>query len=1550
MEWICRASCLTAVFSLIGLRSVVTSVSNKYFAETCSGSISTQEMDALYALYESTDGTNWLSQQRQVLTQHWYFPAPLDAPCGESWYGLTCSKLADAGNCSIAAISLGTNNLMGGIPSQIGCLVHLSSLVMANNYLTGSITSAIDLLTALTALDLSANFLDGSFVAVDNITSLTTLELYQNYLDCEIPTAIGRLTMLDYVDIHGNFFSGSLASEIGGLLQLTYLSIYTNILSNSVPSEIRQLSGLSEFYFYDNQFSALPLSINGMTVLEYMYGYDNEIRQLPSDIFTLSNLVELDFHSNLLTGPLADNIMNFSILYLNLYDNSMTGPLPDSMQSAFEVLFGNNYFTGTLPPTLFAAYIDLNAFSASYNSLTGSLISLSSAGSYFECFVDDNMLSGSFPVAKGFYVVNMEDNYLSGSLPNDFLTDIFNLLIGSNLLTGLIPQGNEFASVTLYANGNLLSGTIPPSIAEGLNTLDLSDNLLIGQFPSIFCDTHFLETAVLANNFLTGPLIFPSGGCQLSTLDLTNNSMNGTIPRDMGALTTLLLPENQFSGVVDISCDGAAPAVLLSNLQLGSNLLSGKLHWLSCLMNLTTLGIENNSFTGEIDALANVTTIQEIIINNNQLSGTLPSFISTFSQLKAVIIAGNRFIGKPDAIFDPDIQTSLTAVDISDNSFTGDLPSIVFTLPALESFASIKTCFSGSIPSTICEATALKVLLMDGITSGTACHREFALDSLFRADAYISSRGPVTGGIPACIWTDLPQLISIHLSSNGLTGSLNIPSTGSIRNLSSIVLSYNQLSGTIPPALFSLRFETLELSNNRFKGAIDGNLQVDNATVFLANNRLSGFVPFSFSNSSASLNVLQGNLFDCSPDQPKPSRDQHASSTSCGSAALNNALIAYGCIASFLVIAGVVLVSWRLFAYGNHHPSPRFENGLKLVTSAVASCMSIVVAKSTTTLQLEQLYVAPAQRFKDILPVKLTAPGSALYDYFSVLLYLLSFQGIFVGLGSMLVCIPTYLALKFVANGKYSTHTYQYQWLISSAFLTGVWPALCLLTLWVSSMILFVAVVGKFDSARQAWQRTFVNQPISNDDNLEIIVLRWTKGINYTLVACFCFLLLNVLVLSSVNTGYLYILLSGNFSVEAVTAAQTCVSLFKVAWDVVGIPTGIQFLRKRFQDHEYDMARFIQLKFWCCALNSVVLPFMVSLFVNSLCFLDLFIPQSVINENFIYNLANRVKCVTVLIPANQTSGDDDLIPIPPPSASTCLSFGASQQYNTQFDPPFTYSFQCGSSIITSYVPVLIYSCAFRVIVSVAKLFHKSYFSEWTIPSCLRSSRAAEVSEVSSGASSALRDGSFLSHLLVECVVLLTFGASSPPLACFTWLSILVELTVHVHNVAEFVSTSSGMQKPSLPSDMDNSVAEVRALAGAGVWPCVHLASIYLAFQVLDMVGDTNVHHPARASWAPTLACTLPLLLRFLVKGWYVRRIVTDAKVAKIVSEQSVVTINAMQAPVETSKELRWINSDGDIALTDFAKAAGVDVSSVAAQQSNSIFSNCPTMPQVPSKV
>jgi Leucine-rich repeat (LRR) protein len=1434
-------------------------------------------------------------------------------------------------------LSIFTNHLTGPVVSEIGNLQLLTTLQLDLNMLSGFIPTQLGRSANLQILDVEANSLSGPIPSqLGYLIALEELYLDDNFLSREIPTCIGNLTRLTTLNVGENYLSGTLISELGNLSLLTGLYISTNLFSGAIPSELGQLAALNVFYFDDNQFTELPDTMAQMEFLEIVIGSSNAIRQLPRAFLGLSRLNELYLDNNLLTGALPDNMNTSGVSYLSLYNNSMTGPLPES--SLFlEVYLGSNKLSGTLPPELYAAYSNLNVFSVAYNSLTGSLVSLSSTNRRYDCYLQDNLFTGSFPAAKGFSQLNMEDNYLGGSLPTDFLKGIIDLLIGTNYFSGSISENYEYASDTLFANDNLLSGSIPPSLAGGLFTLDLSNNSLVGEFPSIFCGVNLLEEAYLAENMLTGPLVFPLGGCQLNILDLTNNSLNGTVPNEIGTLNSLLLQGNHFTGMVNL-CTHAVFTVSLTTLQLGSNMLSGNTSWLSCLVNLTVLGLENNSFTGSIDALENLTSIQEIIVSNNRLSGTLPAFISRFAQLKVVIVASNRFIGNPDVIFNPETQSTLTAVDISDNGFSGSLPSTVFMLPILESFASIKTCFSGSIPSTICGATALKVLLMDGITSGKACQKRFILDTLFRADAYISTKGPVVGGIPACIWTDLPLLASLHLSSNGLTGSLNIPDESYIRNLSSIVLSYNQLTGTIPPALLSVRFRTLELSNNRFKGTLDGNLQLDNATVFLANNRLSGFIPVSFSSSSADLNILQGNLFDCNPDQPKPSRDQHASSTACGSAALNNALIAWGSIAGVLCSVGVAVAVWRLLISKIENPRQQLEKLRSFVSAGKACCHTIVNTTALNTLELEQLYLAIRNHFSDLLPSRLTIPGTALYDYVSVLFHLLSFQSIFVVMGSLLICIPMYLTLKFVSDGIFATHTYQYQWLVSSAFLSGQAPAICLLIFWVITMVLFVAAVGKFDIARQAWQQTHVNEAtVSEDGSFEKEVVRWAKGINHTLVACCGFLLLNVLILSSVNAGYLYILLSGNFAVEVVLAAQMSVSLFKVAWDLLGIPTGIKILRTNFQEHEFDSARFVQLKFWCNALNSVVLPFTISLFANSLCFLDLFIPQSVINENFVYNLANRVKCVTVMIPPpNQTVSNDDLDPnpIPPPSVSTCLSFGASQQYATEFDPPFTYSYQCGSSIITSYVPVLIYSCAFRVVAALTKLLQDAYFPRCDCPRWSRQTESVRALESSTHASS-LRDGTFLSHLLVECVVLLTFGASSPPVACTTWLCVLIELFVHVQDVAAFVATTSSLRSSSNPAEMDSSVSEVRALAGAGVWPCINLASIYWALQVFDMVGDTDAHNPAQASWAPILACIVPLCFRGLLDGWHVRRRVLDAATSKTVKQQSVVTINMMHMRDDVSNGNGTESLDGDIDLTEFTHP---DKSGISAQDSNSNFS------------
>lgn len=165
--------------------------------------------------------------------------------------------------------------------------------------------------------------------------------------------------------------------------------------------------------------------------------------------------------------------------------------------------------------------------------------------------------------------------------------------------------------------------------------------------------------------------------------------------------------------------------------------------------------------------------ITQIIISNNFLTGTLPAEISSMSNLQTILVQRNFLQGQPDTIFNVTGQLIMTAVDLSFNDFTGTIPSEVFKLPVLGTFAAVKTCFHGPLPLTICNSTSLKVLLLDGVASGAACQKPIHFIGT-ASNAYYSTNGPVPGGIPSCIWA-LPQLQSLQLSSNGLTGTVAAP-------------------------------------------------------------------------------------------------------------------------------------------------------------------------------------------------------------------------------------------------------------------------------------------------------------------------------------------------------------------------------------------------------------------------------------------------------------------------------------------------------------------------------------------------------------------------------------------------------------------------------------------------------------------------------------------------------------------------------------------------------------------------------------------------------
>ncbi|MCK7474172.1 MAG: hypothetical protein MZV49_12985 [Rhodopseudomonas palustris] len=104
-----------------------------------------------------------------------------------NWFGVLVT--AD----HIQEIRLGSNNLTGTLPSELGDLPSLEILHLQSNTLSGAIPTEFGALIALEELQLNANQFTGSIPSqLGNLTALEILDLSSNTLTGSIPRVIGR--------------------------------------------------------------------------------------------------------------------------------------------------------------------------------------------------------------------------------------------------------------------------------------------------------------------------------------------------------------------------------------------------------------------------------------------------------------------------------------------------------------------------------------------------------------------------------------------------------------------------------------------------------------------------------------------------------------------------------------------------------------------------------------------------------------------------------------------------------------------------------------------------------------------------------------------------------------------------------------------------------------------------------------------------------------------------------------------------------------------------------------------------------------------------------------------------------------------------------------------------------------------------------------------------------------------------------------------------------------------------------------------------------------
>ena len=185
---------------------------------------------ALVALYNATDGPNWVNNE------NWLTDAPL-----RDWYGVATDasgrvvRVDLAGRWDSEAQEWIPYGLSGPIPPELGSLANLQDLYLNANELTGTIPAELG-----------------------SLANLTRLDLFENQLSGPIPPELGRLADLESLDVFGNDLSGPIPPELGELASLTRLQLGSNSLTGTIPRSLLDLTKLTRFYFQGNEGLCAP--------------------------------------------------------------------------------------------------------------------------------------------------------------------------------------------------------------------------------------------------------------------------------------------------------------------------------------------------------------------------------------------------------------------------------------------------------------------------------------------------------------------------------------------------------------------------------------------------------------------------------------------------------------------------------------------------------------------------------------------------------------------------------------------------------------------------------------------------------------------------------------------------------------------------------------------------------------------------------------------------------------------------------------------------------------------------------------------------------------------------------------------------------------------------------------------------------------------------------------------------------------------------------------------------------------------------------------------
>nr|TKR97677.1 putative LRR receptor-like serine/threonine-protein kinase [Populus alba] len=312
---------------------------------------------------------------------------------------------------------------------------------------------------------------------------------------------------------------------------------------------------------------------------------------------------------------------------------------------------------------------------------------------------------------------------------------------------------------------------------------------------------------------------------------------------------------------------------------------------ITALKYLTLLKIDQNYFTGPLPAfIGNLTALQSLSIAHNAFSGTIPKELGNLKELNLLSIGINNFSGT----LPPELGQLVNLEQLYVNScgLGGEIPSTFVNLQRMTTFSASDAAFTGNIPDFIGNWTALTSLRFQGNSFEGPIPSSFSnLTSL--TSLRISDLSNVSSTLDFI--KNLKSLTDLTLRNALISGSIPSDIGEIFQTLDRLDLSFNNLTGQVPSALFTMSsLQYLFLGNNSLIGTLPNQKSSTLQTIDLSYNYLSGTFPswfystylsvtfvklcrnlvannFTFDNSNISvlpgLNCLQRN-FPCNRNPP----------------------------------------------------------------------------------------------------------------------------------------------------------------------------------------------------------------------------------------------------------------------------------------------------------------------------------------------------------------------------------------------------------------------------------------------------------------------------------------------------------------------------------------------------------------------------------------------------------------------------------------------------------------------------------------------------------